>query len=282
MVVDLDELTQGSFAHVSDKGFHWLFSVLIPATAAVEGTLRPGGGHAEARDACASACHLIADVLETNKAPKTAISWYRRAIALVPDYTSAWREMGICQSEMGQFAVARTSIVNALLFDPSDELAGQELAYLDSTPPSPRYTLDDPCWAAGEALANNQPDQALVALAGHDSSEVTLWRAFAHAAAGDSEGVLAQLERLTGWDSVYLLPELWFFLPPAMWRDPRLWRCLERAPLDSGSFVPRDHAYLPVPSPDDLSTAERIQLQLRALGEGHGRASPDRTGDSAG
>jgi tetratricopeptide (TPR) repeat protein len=254
---------------------------LIPATAAVEASLRPGDGQTRAREACAFACHAIADVLETNEGPKAAITWYRRAIALVPDYTSAWREMGICQSEMGQFAVARSSIVNALLFDPSDELAGQELASLDSTPPEPRYTLGDPCWAAAEALAINEPDQALAALEGHDSSTVTLWRAFAHAAAGDSTGVFAQLEQLIRFESAYLLPELWFFLPPALWRDPRVWRCLEQAPLDSDNFIPQDRAWLPAPTGAHLSTSERIRLQIRALEErSSGPTFPDRVGDS--
>lgn len=64
---------------------------------------------------------------------------------------------------------------------------------------------------------------------------------------------------------VHLLPELWFFLPPSLWRDVRFWRCLERVPLDPGSSIPCDHAYLPTATRMELAQADRIRAQIAAL-----------------
>jgi hypothetical protein len=265
-------LTTGSFEEVHDKGFHWLFSVLIPAVDAVEPAALRSPPESRAREACSLACYLVGDILETHSAPRVAITWYQRALALWPNDASAWREIGTCQSEMGQYELARVSLRTALHLDPDDEWAAEELAEITTPePPLAQYDLGDPLWAAAEALAGNRPADALTALEGMETVDAIHRRACAHAAAEDLAGVLAALEELRAQpEGMHRIQDLWFFLPPRLWRDVRLWRCLQRLPLMSSGFVPCDREYLPTRTASELSDQERIRLQLRALGEDPG------------
>ncbi|MCW8137577.1 MAG: tetratricopeptide repeat protein [Planctomycetota bacterium] len=267
----LFELQDRSFSELYDRGFHWRRTHLEPDLqlcfeACQQGRIRGG----RVRSVTAQLCYVMGDIHESNEAPKAAIKWYSRAIALEPTDSAAWREIGTCQTDMGEYRKARASFVKALALDPCDEWASRELAELTTAPPGPRYRKSDVCWAAAEALAVAQPRRALRTLSGARSTRATLWRACAHAARSDTAGLLDQLQRLarSKVQGIFLLPQLWHFLPLPTWRDVAFWRCLSAIALDPNS-VPADHDHLPVRASYELPAAERVALQIRSLGSTH-------------
>lgn len=270
-------LTEGSFDDVYRRGFHWLFSELVPSVRSLLRSTRRSSSEVPMRRSASLACYIVGDVHETNFAPRAAIRWYRRALSVCPDYASAWREIGTCQLEMGQYEQARASLLTALRLDPSDEWTTRELEDLKGLPPFPRYEANDACWAAAEALAENRAFEALEWLANAQGSNASQWRICAHAAAGDSAAVLHDLRRLRNEAVVCLAPEVWFFLPDDLWKQRDLWAALSLLNLSEDSAVPSDHHNLPAPTDPDASVDERIRAQITAL-SGMGTQPSDRKG----
>ncbi len=255
---DLDvvrEVVERGVEAVHARGHRWLFDTLVAALDRLSPSCTPGS---DAAESCALAWTVVGDLHDIHDAPLSASRCYLQATRLDPGLGQAWMELGVCQSETGEFEAARSSLRRALACDPGDVRAREELRILSDPEemPTPCYSLGDPLWRAAELIAQDLPREALEVLGPARADEV---RICAAAIQGDCASVLELLGRLD--QGVHLGYPFWFCVPEPLFGDPSFWKALVDLGVAETSFVPRGHPRFPRPDAEG-SPRERVAAQV--------------------
>jgi len=179
----LKYISEHQIAHLHRQGFEWFWSIYMPALerAAKSGSISKG--------ILADNYYVAGDVHEFNESPRTAITYYEKALKFDPDLNAAHREISRMYHRLGclDAAIRHSDLALAIWPDEKHALADRVDLDEDVKSKDPYFeNCDTPSAHALDALAQNKPQHAINILEGLTDKDALRALTWAYGAKGDN------------------------------------------------------------------------------------------------
>ena len=223
-------------AGLHTQGYEWFWDVYMPALTRVVDADEID------HETIAGNFYAVGDVHDFNRSPKVAITYYKRALDFDPDLNAAHREIANMYHRMGfmDAAIHHSDMALALWPDEKSAVADRIDIDADKNHPEPYFEKPDrPAALALNALARQNPPEAIKLLEGQDDLESLRTLTWAHAANLDVAAYISTwttfLEKTEALsvketksslskDGILLTWGDYFFMPDDIWYGPEIWK----------------------------------------------------------
>lgn len=217
----LKYISEHQIAHLHRQGFEWFWSIYMPALerAAKSGSISKG--------ILADNYYVAGDVHEFNESPRTAITYYEKALKFDPDLNAAHREISRMYHRLGclDAAIRHSDLALAIWPDEKHALADRVDLDEDVKSKDPYFeNCDTPSAHALDALAQNKPQHAINILEGLTDKDALRALTWAYGAKGDVSAYLQTWRFLVlQLEEIWFSYRDWFFMPEDAWYEPEIW-----------------------------------------------------------